>query len=258
MNIGLKLWSNNTDYYFDEAEKLYEQGIYDYIELYVVPGTLPSLDNWKTLNIPFTLHAPHFAHGINLAKKECEKTNFEIFKEVKQFADGLKAEYVVVHSGIDGSIEETARQFKNIIANLSSLNSKYIIENKPYKALPNKMKGEFCRGALVEEIEFVINETGCGFCLDVGHAICSSNTLKENPYEFLKNFNTLNPTCYHLSDNFIDSEFDKHLHFGNGNYDFKKIFDIINADKNIAIETNKENKENLNDFIQDVKWLRNL
>lgn len=252
MKLGLKLWSNNTDNYLFEAEKLYKQNIFDYIELYVVPNTIETIFKWKDLDIPFTLHAPHFAHGVNLAKKDNEEFNFKIFEEVKQFADGLNAKYIVVHSGIDGNIEETARQLKTF------KDSRILIENKPYKALPNKMKGEFCRGATFEEIKYVISEVGCGFCLDVGHAICSANTLKEEPYEYLKNFDTLNPTCYHLSDNLIDTEFDKHLHFGQGNYDLKKIFGIIDTEKNIAIETNKGSNENLNDFVEDVKWLKNL
>lgn len=252
MKLGLKLWSNNTDFYFEEARRLYQDRVFDYIELYVVPNTIQTISKWKKLGIPFTLHAPHFAHGVNLAKKENEKFNFEIFQEVKQFADGLNAEYIVVHSGIDGNIEETAIQLKSFD------DSRILIENKPYKALPNKMKGEFCRGATFEEIEYIIENTSCGFCLDVGHAICCANSLRREPYEYVRKFNTLNPTCYHLSDNFIDTEFDKHIHFGQGNYDLKKIFAIIGTEKNIAIETNKDSRENLDDFVEDVKWLKNL
>ena len=74
--LGLKLWSTNTESYLREAQRLYSLGIYDYIELYVVPNTLDTLENWKKLNIPYVLHAPHFAHGVNLAnseKFECEE-----------------------------------------------------------------------------------------------------------------------------------------------------------------------------------------
>ncbi len=46
---GLKLWSCNTDFYYEEAKKLYNQGIFDYIELYVVPETLETLPKWKEL-----------------------------------------------------------------------------------------------------------------------------------------------------------------------------------------------------------------
>lgn len=41
--LGLKLWSTNTDYYLKAAEKLYKEGYFDYIELYVVPNTVSTL-----------------------------------------------------------------------------------------------------------------------------------------------------------------------------------------------------------------------
>ena len=252
MKLGLKLWSTNTDYYFDEAKRLYEEGWFDYIELYVVPKSLNTLDKWKTLNIPFVLHAPHFTNGFNLAKREYEKTNFSIYQEVKQFADKLAVDYIVFHGGIDGEIEETARQLKNFNE------PRALIENKPYKALPNKMKGEFCRGGTLQEIEFVMKETGCGFCLDVGHCFCSANSQNIDVWNYLKKFQILNPASYHFSDNFIDATDDKHLHLGQRNYDFKRILDIINLEKNVAVETNKISKIDLDDFIEDVKWLRHL
>lgn len=254
MKLGLKLWSSNTDAYLREAEKLYSQKVFDYIELYVVPGTVDTIEKWKKLraesNIPFTLHAPHFIHDVNLANQDKEKTNIRKFDEVKEFAKALDASYIVVHSGIEGNIDEAIRQLK--IINLSNM----LIENKPYIAPLGD--GKRCRGAEFEEIVKVIDEIGCGFCLDVGHSICTANSLKLDPYEFLAKFNTLNPTCYHLSDNFIDTDMDKHLHFGQGNYDLKRIFGIIDTNKNIAIETNKNSRENLDDFVEDVKWLKNL
>lgn len=251
MKLGLKLWSTNTDYYLKEAEKLYNEGCYDYIELYVVPDTLETIEKWKKLDIPFTLHAPHFMSGFNLANPNKEEFNIKTFKEIELFYKELNAKHIVIHPGMDGNIDETIRQLKIIKP------QNMLIENKPFKAVPNKIKGEFCTGATIDEITKVINEIGCGFCLDIGHAICAANSLKKEPYEYLKEFNKLNPVCYHFSDNFIDAEIDNHFHFGQGNYDFKKIFDIINGE-NIVIETKKDSKENLNDFVEDVKWLKNL
>lgn len=250
MKLGLKLWSNNTDNYLREAQWLYKEGWFSYIELYVVPNTLETIPKWKQLDIPFTLHAPHFIHDINLADKTKEKFNAEIYAQVEEFSKELNASYVVVHSGIEGDIDETIRQLKLIKP------SKILIENKPY--LAPKADKKICRGATIEEIKKVIEEINCGFCLDIGHAICTANSFKLNPFEYIEKFNLLNPDCYHISDNFFDSELDKHLNFGQGNYDFKKIFDIIDASKNIAIETNKKSKENLDDFVEDVKWLKNL
>lgn len=248
--LGLKLWSTNTDFYYDEAEKLYHKGVYHYIELYVVPNTLDSIKKWQKLQIPFTLHAPHFAHGVNLADKEKEALNKKIFEEVKLFSKELSAEYIVVHGGIEGDIDETIRQL-NIIQ-LENM----LIENKPYRAPLGEKK--LCRGATIEEVQKVLDNVHCGFCLDVGHAMCTANSFDINPYQFLSDFNNLNPVCYHLSDNFTDSQVDAHLHFGQGNYDFAKILQIIDNEKNIAIETNKESKISLKDFEKDVYYIENI
>lgn len=248
--IGLKLWSTNIDSYFDEAKRLYQEGLFDYIELYVVPETIDTIDKWKSINVPFTLHAPHFAHGVNLALQDREEFNRKIFDEVKLFNESLNAKFVVVHSGIEGDIEEAIRQL-NIIK-LENM----LIENKPYRAPLGEKK--LCRGATIEEIKLVLNNVNCGFCLDVGHAICSANSFKLDQYTFLEEFNKLNPTCYHLSDNSVSSSIDNHLHFGQGDYDFKKIFDIIDSNKNLVIETNKVSKINLDDFRKDVEYIRNL
>ena len=206
--LGLKLWSINTDKYLNEAIKLYDRGIYDYIELYVVPDTLEDLPKWKELKIPFIIHCPHFAHGFNLAKREKAESNKRIFVQVQKYADELNAPYIVVHGGIDGDIRETAIQ-------MTMLNEpRALIENKPYKApLGNR---NLCRGYNKEEIKKIMKEIGCGFCLDIGHAICTANSLNQEPYRFLKDFNSLKPVMYHLSDGEITSDIDKHLHFGDG------------------------------------------
>lgn len=253
-NLGLKLWSTNTDKYLEEAKKLYQEGIYNYIELYVYPNTMDTIKKWVELknitSVPFTLHAPHFTHGVNLALPEYEEINIKIFNQVKEFSKELDAKYIVVHAGTEGSIDEAIRQL-NIIKS-----EKMLIENKPYKA--PLAKGLLCRGAEIEEVQKVLQNVDCGFCLDVGHAICTANTLNIEPYEYLKEFNELKPDCYHLSDNLIDNEIDSHMHIGDGNYDFKKIFDIIDTSKNIAIETNKNSNDSLADFERDVELIKQV
>lgn len=249
--IGLKLWSINTDYYYDEAIRLYNDGIFNYIELYIVPDTTDTIGKWKNLNIPFIIHCPHFAHGFNLAKKEKKESNKKIFEQVQRFADELNAEYIVVHGGIDGNIEETARQF-------AALNdSRALIENKPYIALPNRMGGNFCRGYNIDEIKLVKETAKCGFCLDFGHAICAANSLGVNVYEYCKKFLQFGPNMYHLTDlNDITSPYDSHLHLGTGELDFNQIFDMIPSESYITFETVKNSKEDLNDFIEDMEWLK--
>jgi len=124
--IGLKLWSVNQNY-IDEARRLFLEGVYDYIELYVVPESLSFLPIWEELRIPFVSHAPHFGHQVNFADANKIKYNRKLIEETQLFADRLKARYIIVHPGVNGVIEETSRQLKKI------RDSRILIENKPYQ-----------------------------------------------------------------------------------------------------------------------------
>ena len=251
--LGLKLWSINTDNYIKAAQELFEASVFDYIELYVVPQSLEHLEDWQKLDIPYIIHCPHFANGFNLAKKEKKDSNLKIYQEVKKFADELSAPYIIFHGGIDGNMEETAKQ-------LASFDEpRALIENKPYVALPNKMNGNFCRGYNVEEIELVKKTANCGFCLDIGHAICSANSQKIEPYSYIKDFLKLEPTMFHLTDCAdLCSEYDSHLHLGDGELNIAKIIELLPKNALITLETIKNSKENLDDFIQDCNIAKNI
>jgi len=252
--LGLKLWSINTDKYLYDAINLYENGFYDYIELYVVPESLNTLPKWeivkKNHNIQFIIHCPHFAHGFNLAKSEKRESNLKIYNEVKQFADNLDSQYIIFHGGVDGHIEETATQ-------LTYINDKRaLIENKPFLAIP-KMGGKFCRGYNPEEIKLVMDKTNCGFCLDIGHASCSAISQGKNIYDYCNEFMILKPKMFHLTDNEnLTSPYDSHLHLGEGELDINKIKQILPNNAIITLETDKNSKDNLNDFIKDSNYMR--
>lgn len=249
--LGLKLWSVNTDYYYNEAIRLYDDKVFDYIELYVVPNTIDTITKWKQISIPFIIHCPHFAHGFNLAKAEYKATNLEIYEQVKRFADELDAKYIIFHGGIDGNINETAKQ----LANFNE--SRALIENKPFVALPNKMGGKFCRGYNPTEITLVKEVAQCGFCLDFGHAICSANSQGIDIYEYCEAFLPLSPNMFHLTDNAdITSPYDSHLHLGKGQLDISKIKSMLPQNAIITLETDKDSKTDLNDFIGDTIWIR--
>lgn len=255
MDLGLKLWSINTDYYLFEAIRLFESKVFDYIELYVVPNSLEHLKKWKIAkknhDIPFIIHCPHFAHGFNLAKAEKRESNFKIYTEVKKFADELDGKFIIFHGGIDGNIDETAKQLA------SFKERRALIENKPYVALPNRMGGEFCRGYNTKEITTVMNEANCGFCFDFGHAICAANSLKKDIWEYLDEFISLNPNMFHLTDvTDITSPYDSHPHLGTGQLDLVKIKSMLPQNAIVTLETNKSSKETLDDFIGDVLCMR--
>lgn len=249
MKIGLKLWSINTDSYYEEAKKLYSQGVFDYIELYVVPDTLDTISKWKELEISYIIHAPHSLHGFNLALSEKEQLNVNLANQAKEFADTLNAEYIIFHGGCDGSIEEVIRQ-------INLLNEpRGLIENKPFYPIPNSLGLKECRGASTEEIALILEQTDFHFCLDIAHAVCSANAFSIDPYTYIALFEEFQPKVYHISDGDILGKRDIHLNLQCGTFDFSKIFSLVRQDTLISVETFKKSKENLDDFRLDCQRL---
>lgn len=253
--IGLKLWSLNTDCYLKEAVRLYAEGVYDYIELYVVPHTLAALPQWEQLEIPYIIHHPHFAHQFNLSLKDKRDHNMVLYREVKQYADALDARHIIFHGGMNGSVDETIAQLQIID------DKRALIENKPYVTPIRSKPGmhDYCIGATVEDIEKITRETRCGFCMDVGHAVCSANYQKKDPYKYLQEFKALQPCMFHLSDVLdMKSIYDAHPHLGTGNLDIGRLkHELFPLDAMISVETDKNSKTHLDDFKDDCVWLRN-
>ena len=251
MNIGLKLWSTNLSNYANEAMRLYESGYYNYLELYVVPNSLDTLSGWKKLNIPYTLHCPHSAHGFNLAKSELKRSNQQIFNEVRKFADELNVDYIIIHGGLDGNAKETAEQLKGLNE------PRALIENKPYKSTPKVVENKICIGYNREEIDLIKNESNCGFCLDFNHAICAANSFKINYINYIEDLMELKPQMFHLADmSDANSEFDSHLHLGQGKLELEKLAKFLSVDAKVSLETAKNSKTSLEDFIDDCKFVK--
>jgi deoxyribonuclease IV len=244
--LGLKLWSTNENY-VNEAIRLYEEKFYDYIELFAVPDSYNEfIGLWKSLKIPYVLHAPHFSCGLNFAKRDALKNNLRLVDETLKFADALSVQIIIFHPGVEGDIKETAFQIKQV------KDSRIVLENKPYYAINGDL---ICNGHSPEEIEYVMQETGVGFCFDIGHAICSANAKKIEPFEYLKKFNTLNPKLYHLFDGDWNGVWDEHRHFGAGSYNFDKILGLIPKTCLITLETKKDFSDSLKDFEKDIEFL---
>lgn len=251
IKIGLKLWNINTGNYLPLLNNLYEKGCFDYIELYIIPGQLDLLPLWQQIHIPFDIHAPHFQHGMNLSKAEYLQTNLKYYGETAQYADKLKSDVIVFHGGTDGTLDETIRQLQLIN------DSRTVIENKPYKVLPF-INGDHYVGNTFSDMEKTIHQTSCHFCLDICHALCTERSLNLELYSLVEDFLKLNPVRFHLSDHCIEDELDSHLNFGKGNINFSYILNKIPQDAYITIETAKQSPDNLDDFISDAQFLKNI
>lgn len=251
LHLGLKLFSLNREY-IDEAVGLCSGNICSFIELYVVPGTFDEFAGlWKELNTDFIIHAPHSAHEFNLSKKEKFQENLLMLEEVMKFTEDLNARYVVLHPGISGDHKETIRQIKYVN------DKRVLVENKPYKA-PD---GSICVGASYEQISSILESTGAGFCMDIGHGMKYSINTGIEPFGFLTRLIGLGPELFHACDGKYSSEYDEHLNIGDGDYDWGRIFSLIGGeckgrDMHITLETEKKKGHGLKDFITDASRVR--
>lgn len=241
--FGLKLWSENTAV-IPEAEILFKKGVCSYIELYSVPGSYDEvIASWRGVEVPFIVHAPHFSGGMNLAEESAFYKNMVFAEESKRFADALKSEIIIFHPGVNGRIDESIRQFKNIN------DPRIVVENKPYWGL----RDEKCIGYSPEEIRFIMDETGFQFCLDFGHAICSANAQKLDRIKYVKEFLRLNPVMYHLTDGDYDSLYDSHDRYGEGSFPLEVFLSFIPENSMITNEARKDLSRGLGDFEMDIK-----
>lgn len=137
-NLGLKLGSKDTQY-TEEILQYYEQGVFQYIELFSLTGTFDdTISYWKQFTIPFGIHAPHSAAGLNLANTVTRTANKEKIAEAIEFADELNAKYIIFHSGTNGKPAEVIQQLSPFA------DERFLIENKPIRGLD----GSTCVGSI--------------------------------------------------------------------------------------------------------------
>ena len=250
LNIGLKIGSKDIRY-TEEILRYYEQGVFQYIELFTFTGTYDdTISYWKQFNIPFGIHAPHSAAGLNLANVANRKTNEAKIAESVRFADELKAKYIIFHSGTNGMPGEVVTQLTPFA------DERFLIENKPVRGLD----GVTCVGSTYDDLKLIIDGIGkgCGFCLDFGHAICAANTLRKEPLSFIDELRKLNPRVYHLTDGDYQSEFDSHLHYGKGSFPLKELLSLVPNGGMVTNEAKRNVSDNLSEFKADSDFLRKL
>lgn len=248
--LGLKIGSKDIKY-TDEILQYYEQGVFQYIELFAITGTFDdTISYWKQFNIPFGIHAPHSAAGLNLANTSTRSTNKTKIAESLKFADELKAKYIIFHSGVNGMPGEVVQQLS------SFADERFLIENKPIRGLD----GSTCVGSIYSDLKLIIDGIGkgTGFCLDFGHAICAARTLKKDPFEFINELKKLQPRVFHLTDGDYLSELDSHLHYGDGSFPLNKLVNLVPENGMITNEAKRFNSDNLGEFLADSNKLKEL
>ena len=248
MQLGLKLGSKDINY-TEDIYSLFDGEYFQYIELLAIPNSFGgTIQYWKQFSIPIIIHAPHSFAGMNLSLRKNREENLKILHETFSFADELKAEYIIFHSGVNGSIEETFYQIRPFI------DSRCLIENKPFIGLND----EKCLGAAPEDVSFILNELKTGFCFDLGHAICTANSLKKEPLEYITQFIQFSPRMYHLSDGNYTSEYDTHFHYGKGTYPLNELLKIIPDNSKVTNEARHDSDNDLGDFKIDSTYFSKI
>jgi len=245
MRYGIKLWSTNYEW-FSEAVERYKNKEFDFIELYVVPGSFDEEKLRILKEIPVNIHAPHFKHNFNLMLDN--ENNIALFEEVKKFANFFNSDYIVVHPGVGDD-------FSILKKNLTRINNKQlIIENMPYRAL----NGKVCYGYSLEQMEKIMG-LGFGSCLDFSHAVKSAISQKIDTKKFLKQLMMLKPKVFHISDGNSKEEKDEHLDLGEGNFDLRFIKNLIlnSHSPTIVFETPKKNN-NLKNDMKNINYFKQL
>jgi deoxyribonuclease IV len=243
---GLKLYTTDTPL-IPDIQAL-DRFCCHFIELYVVPGSFhKTIGDWEALNTPYVIHAPHTAHGVNLARADYFEVNAGHLAETSKFADMLASRIIIVHGGNTGSIEETIRQLR------VWGDPRIAVENKPRLGRKNNE----CIGWSWDEIQH-IRDAGVTteFVLDFCHADCAARSVQANTMEFLDGFMKLNPVLFHLSDRNVESVMDEHLNFGKGNFNIIDIAKRIPLNALVTLETPRDPARRLQDFIDDVSYLR--
>lgn len=204
----------------------------------------------QTQGVEIRIHASQ--RNFNPADKKREQQNREIVAFAQKTADIFDSKTIIVHGGYGHGrqyVEETARQFK--LFN----DKRIVVENLPYY----DNNGDPLHGYNAEEINYIMQESGCGFCFDFSHAICSAASLKQDIDTYLKDFFALNPTVYHICDGHLSSIKDLHLHFGSGDYPLKHfITDFTDENAYITIETGKGLEKHRTMRVRDYNFIKSI
>ncbi len=244
IKIGLKLWSKNYDL-INEAQRLIEEDIFQYIELMVVPKT--EISPFQKIKVPYIVHMSHWELGTNIADKKKKESSQKVIKQCIEWTDKLNANYLILHPGF-GSITDALEFLEKIN------DERILIENTP-KIGQNDEK---MIGFTPEQIKELMGNK-FGFCLDFSHAIKAAISLKKDYKKYVEDFLKLNPKMFHLSDGTLNNEKDEHLNIKKGQFDFDFLANCIRKNnKFVTLETPRINLSSLEEDLENMEKLKSI
>ena len=76
--------------------------------------------------------------------------------------------------------------------------------------------------------------------------------------DYINDFLEINPCIYHLTDGDYSSERDAHLHYGEGTFPLKGLLGMIPKEAKVTNEAKHDSNINLNDFVEDILYVKNI
>lgn len=257
--FGIKIFNINlksAPVFVHQAIESVHQGIFDFLEMQVLPDTFD--DTQKELKsligeLPVVIHAPHTEQGMDMGDKDRACDNYAKLRDSQKMADLFHSEVIVLHAGTQNkqeNIDETCRQFNQIN------DSRIAVENVP--CYSNNSRQEL-HGSSPEQIQYIMLETGCLFCFDFAHAVCSANQCHRSIEEEMHAYSALKPVHFHLCDGDIAETEDTHLHLGKGSYPLAKfIHDFIPDKARVTLETGDGIPLDIQPWLKDLALARRL
>jgi len=248
IKYGIKLWTINK-YCFPKAVKLYQDGLIDFVELYVVPDETFKNDLDILRNMPVHIHAPHSLHNFNIF--ELDKEKIDLFQgQVIELADFFNSKYIILHAGIGND----PKIFRKNIAKI--YDKRITIENNPKMGLNDKI----CFGYSYNQLKFIKEKCKLNICLDINHAIKSAVSEKKDYKKYIKDLFKLNPKICHISDGTLKIEKDEHLGIGDGDYDFNFLGKCLKESniEYVTMETPNTDLNSLKEYLENLKKLKSI
>lgn len=256
--FGLKLWSmdfiKNKEFVVS-AERALKDGEFGYLELFALPDTFDLVQSSVQIfkGVKTVIHAPHSRQNLNPSDATLLEVNRKKIYDSQRFADLLNAEIIILHPGYRvgfGGLEENLRQFQ------AFAEPRLAVENLPYTCSSTHNDLE---GVTPGEIKRFIDEVHCQFCLDFSHAICGANHFNKDIYKTLNEFKSLKPCMYHLCDGDAVSTVDAHLHYGEGNYDLRRlVLDYTTENAMITMETGHGIPSSVQPWLDDLAYIKRI
>ncbi len=253
IKYGLKLWSNNTDW-FDEAVNRFINAEFDFVELYSNSEVLHNYTLLKTLK-PIPILGVHIGH--------LDKAGFHDFflleeqknawQMTKDLADFFNAPRIVIHPAVGHTID-------TFWENMEKLDDeRIIVESMPAKSPIRDTLREF--GTSLEDLIKIKEKKD--ICLDITKftKACAYHNINYKEYT-VKALDILQPEYFHISGGDASSPIDEHGNLWEGTIDCKWVKGVLEdyaKEKDIyLVFENPKAKNGLGNDIKNITYFKNV